>query len=83
MKTVFKRCNMTYQTDNTLISNREMLAHLAMVPLRAFGQFIVRVAEASVQGRALRELNAMSDAQLEARGLNRADAMAMFLTQRS
>lgn len=74
---------MTYQTNNTLISNWEMLAHLAMVPLRAIGRFFVGVAEASVQGRVLRELNSMSDAQLAARGLTRGEAMAMVLAQRS
>ena len=73
---------MTFQTDNTLISNREMLTDLVMVPLRALGRAIVRVAEATSQARALHEVNNMSDASLQAAGLTRSQAFELVLSRR-
>ena len=72
---------MTFHTDNTLISNREMLADLVMTPLRAVGRFIVHVAEASAQARALHEVNNMSDAALESAGLTRSQAFQLVLSR--
>ncbi|MFN3664213.1 DUF1127 domain-containing protein [Yoonia sp.] len=74
---------MTFHTDNTLISNREMLVDLVMTPVRAVGRFIVHVAEASAQARALHEINNMSDASLKSAGLTRSQAFEMVLNRRS
>jgi len=54
-----------------------------MTPLRALGRFIIKVSEATAQARLLHELNNMSDAQLEAWGMTRAEATAKFLSIRS
>ncbi|MBR2656440.1 DUF1127 domain-containing protein [Yoonia sp.] len=73
---------MAFQSDNTLISNREMLTEMVMTPLRALGRFIVQVAEATAQARALHEVNNMSDATLQAAGLTRSQAFELILSRR-
>lgn len=67
---------MALHPDNTLITNREMLVEVVMTPLRAIGRFMIAVAESNARTQALYAINAMSDAELEAKGLTRAEAVS-------
>lgn len=68
---------MAFQTDNTLISTRELIVELAMTPLRALGRGIIHLTETNSRAKTLRALSALSDDQLAARGLTRAEVVAM------
>ena len=68
---------MAFQTDNTLISTRELIIELALTPLRALGRGIVYLTENKSRAKTLRALSAISDEQLAARGLTRAEVVAM------
>ncbi|WP_322890182.1 MULTISPECIES: DUF1127 domain-containing protein [unclassified Yoonia] len=68
---------MAFQTDNTLISTRELIIELALTPLRALGRGIVYLTENNSRAKTLRALSAISDEQLAARGLTRAEVVAM------
>ena len=68
---------MALRPDNTLISNREMLTELVLSPFNAFVRWIDRVGESRARAQALSAIGELSDAQLAARGLTRADAIAM------
>lgn len=68
---------MAFQSDNTLISNREMIVQMALVPLCALGRGLVYLTENNSRAQTLRALAAVSDEQLAARGLTRAEVVAM------
>lgn len=68
---------MSLRPDNTLISNREMLTELVLTPFRALGRLIERLAENNSRTQAIAAVNAIPEAELRAKGLTRADAIAM------
>ena len=68
---------MALRPDNTLISNREMLTELVLAPFYALVRWIDRIGESRARAQALSAIGELSDAQLAARGLTRADAIAM------
>ena len=71
------RYAMTIQPDNTLISNREMLLELASKPFRAIGSAIHWLAENNARMQAVNAISSMTDAELAAKGLTRAEAVGM------
>jgi len=68
---------MTLRPDNTLITNREMLVELALTPFRAVVAFFERLSESNARAQALAAVGAMTDEELKAKGLTRADAIAL------
>jgi uncharacterized protein YjiS (DUF1127 family) len=68
---------MAFRSDNSLISNREMLVELALVPVRAIGRMFVYLTERNSRTQTLRALSEISDEQLAARGLTRAQVVSM------
>ncbi len=68
---------MATRSDNTLISNREMLLELLAIPFRAIGALLHNLAENNSRMQALQTLAAIPDAELRAKGLTRADAVSM------
>ncbi len=68
---------MAYRSENTLISNREMLVELILTPLRALGGLIERMAISNSRTQALIAINEISDEELRAKGLSRADVVSM------
>lgn len=68
---------MALQPDNTLISNRELVLELLATPFRALGNLIIKMAENNSRVIALNALNAMTDEELAAKGLTRAEAVAL------
>ena len=68
---------MAFQTDNSLISNREMLVELALAPFRLIGRVFVYMTENNSRAQTLRALSAITDEQLAARGLTRAEVVSM------
>ncbi len=66
---------MSLRPDNTLISNREMLLELLAVPFHAMGTALKSLATSTARAQTLRELAAISDEELKARGLTRADVV--------
>lgn len=63
------------QTDNTLISNREMLAELFATPFRAMAAGLMRMVETNGRTQAIREVVTLSEQELRAKGLNRSEAV--------
>ena len=68
---------MAIHTDNTLISNRELLVALALKPFQAIGRLLTSLAENNSRTQALAAIAAIPDADLAARGLTRAEAISM------
>ena len=68
---------MSLRPDNTLISTREMLLELLATPFRAIGSGLKGFATSTARTQTLRELAAISDEELEARGLTRAEIVTM------
>ncbi len=68
---------MTFRPDNTLISNREMLAELVLTPFRAFARLLESLAENNSRAQALAAVSAIPEEELRAKGLTRADAISM------
>lgn len=68
---------MTLRPDNTLISNREMLTELVLMPFRAVVRVMEKLSESNARTQALAEVGAMTDEELRAKGMTRADAIAM------
>lgn len=64
---------------NTMMTTGEMVAALAAMPFKAVFDAIVRSADRSSRMTALNQINAMSDADLAARGLTRTDATQMVM----
>ena len=69
---------MAMHTDNTLISNREMIIELIKTPFRKLGDMIVSFAESNARTQALREIAEIPEETLRAKGLTRADAISMM-----
>lgn len=67
---------MAIRPDNTLISNREMAIELLLAPFAAFGTLMHNLAENNSRMQALQALSTITDAELQARGLTRADAVS-------
>lgn len=68
---------MSLRPDNTLISNREMLLELIATPVRALGAVLHNFAISTARANTLKEIAAMSDEDLRARGLTRAGVVSM------
>lgn len=68
---------MALRPDNTLISNRELITELLLAPFYALARGIEKYAESNARTQALRAVADMSDAELRARGLTRAEAVRM------
>ena len=68
---------MTHRSDNTLITNRELLVELILTPLRALGAVIERMAISNSRTQALLAINAIPEEELRAKGLTRADVVSM------
>jgi len=64
---------MALHADNTLISNREVIAELVLTPLRAFGAMIEKLAVENSRTRALRAIADIPEEELRAKGLSRAE----------
>ncbi|MEJ6397519.1 DUF1127 domain-containing protein [Yoonia sp. 208BN28-4] len=60
--------------NSHIISNGEILLELLATPFRALGDMFTRAAERHPRFIAVEKINAMSDAELAAQGLTRADA---------
>jgi uncharacterized protein YjiS (DUF1127 family) len=67
---------MTLRPDNTLISHREMLVELVLTPFRAFARLLERLTETNSRAQALAAVSALSEEELRAKGLTRADAIS-------
>ena len=68
---------MALRPDNTLISNREMLVELISTPFRAMGAAIENLMVSNSRTQALQAIAAVSDEELRAKGLTRADLISM------
>ncbi len=68
---------MSLRPDNTLISNREMLLELLVMPFRAIDKLLHNLAENSSRMQALQTIAAIPEADLRAKGLTRAEAVSM------
>ena len=68
---------MAIRPDNTLITNREMLLELASLPFRAVAALLHKLAENNSRMQALAAIAAVSDQELQAKGLTRADAVSL------
>ena len=68
---------MSLRPDNTLISNREMLLELLVMPFRAIDKLLHNLAENSCRMQALQTIAAIPEADLRAKGLTRAEAVSM------
>jgi hypothetical protein len=71
------RLKMSLRPDNTLISNREMLVELFTAPFRALGAILEKLMVSNSRTQALREIADISDEELRARGLTRAEIVSM------
>ncbi len=69
---------MSIRPDNTLITTREMIIELVLTPFRAFAHLVETLAESNARTQALRAISEMSDAELKAKGMTRAEAVAMM-----
>ena len=72
---MFYEAPMAYQADNTLISNREMIGELLVAPFRWIYGGLMYMAENSYHAQALSRINKLTDEELAARGLTRAEAV--------
>ena len=68
---------MALRPDNTLISNREMVSELLLAPFAAVARWIENYAVSNARTQAIRAVADMTDAELQAKGLTRAEAMRM------
>jgi hypothetical protein len=68
---------MAHRSDNTLITNREMLVELFLTPLRALGSALEYLAANNSRTKALQAINAIPEEELRAKGLTRADIVSM------
>lgn len=65
--------------NSHLITNFEILTELAATPFRALGNALIRSAERNPRYLAVQKINALSDAELAALGLTRAEAVRRTL----
>ncbi|MDP5085974.1 MAG: DUF1127 domain-containing protein [Yoonia sp.] len=68
---------MALRPDNTLITNREMLTELLLVPFRKIGAILEGLAVSNSRTQALKEIAAIPEEQLIAKGVTRADLISM------
>ena len=68
---------MALRPDNTLITNREILAEVLLAPFAALAGWFENYAMNNARTQALRAVANMSDAELAAKGLTRAEALRM------
>ena len=68
---------MALLSDNTMISNREMLTELVMKPLRALGSVLEHMVVSNARTQALQEIAAIPEETLRARGVTRADLISI------
>jgi len=68
---------MALNRDNTLISNREMIAELVLTPLRAVGAMLESLAVENSRTRALRAIAELPEEELRRKGLSRAEFASM------
>ena len=68
---------MSLRPDNTLISNREMFIEVLAMPFRTIAHLVEKLAENNSRTQAIQAINAIPEAELRAKGLTRADAIAM------
>ncbi|MDP5361875.1 MAG: DUF1127 domain-containing protein [Paracoccaceae bacterium] len=68
---------MALRPDNTLITNREMLTELLLVPFRKIGAILEGLAFSNSRTQALKEIAAIPEEQLIAKGVTRADLISM------
>lgn len=72
---------MALNSDNTLISNRETIIEMVLAPFRAFAGVMERLAETSARRHALQAIAEMSDDELAASGMTRAEAINMLFAR--
>lgn len=68
---------MALRSDNTLISNRETISELLLAPFAAVARWFERYAVSNARTQAIRAVVEMTDEELRAKGLTRAEAMRM------
>jgi hypothetical protein len=68
---------MALRPDNTLITNREILTEVLLAPFAALAGWVEHYATNNARTQALRAVANMSDAELAAKGLTRAEALRM------
>jgi len=68
---------MSLRPDNTLISNREMLVELFATPFHAIGRILENLMVNNSRTQALKAIADISDEELHAKGLTRADIVSM------
>jgi uncharacterized protein YjiS (DUF1127 family) len=71
--------SMTTYNMNTMMTNREMAAAVVVLPFQAVKRFFVDLMMNTARARQLAALNELSDADLEARGVTRAEAAQLIL----
>ncbi len=64
---------MALHPDNTLISNRELLTEMVLVPFRAIGGLLTKLAENNSRTQALRAIADIPEEELQRRGTTRAE----------
>ncbi len=67
---------MAIRADNTLISDREMLVELAKLPFRKIGTWLTSIAESNSRTKALQAIANLSQAELAALGMTRAELIS-------
>jgi len=68
---------MALHADNTLISNREMIAELVLTPLRATAAMLENLAMNNSRTRALRAIAEIPEEELRVKGISRAEIARM------
>lgn len=64
---------------NTMMTNREMALAVVALPFQAIARFIREMGQKTSRMEPLSELHALSDADLAARGVTRAQAAQLML----
>jgi hypothetical protein len=70
---------MTSLPNSHIISTREIFVELLATPFRAFGNAMIAMVERNPRAIAIARLNEISDEELAAKGLTRADAVRQIL----
>ncbi len=67
---------MATRADNTLISDREMLVELVTLPFRKIGAWLISLAESNSRTAALQAIANLSEEELAAKGMTRAELIS-------
>ncbi len=67
---------MATRATNTLISDREMLVELAILPFRKIGEWLTSLAESNSRTAALQAIADLSEEELAAKGTTRAELIS-------